>query len=354
MRILGIETSCDETALAIFDSSQPASRALRAEVISSQTLMHSEYGGVVPELASREHLRNLPLLLNQVLKDAQLSEQELDLIAVTAGPGLKGCLLMGISFAQGLGIALNKPVMPVNHVEAHQFSAFIEQETEIPFPFISVIVSGGHTEIVKVKGVGEYELLARTADDAVGEAFDKSANLLGLSYPGGAVLAKLADEFHAQLVAAGSVKKFKSEFVLPKVMREAQGLSFSGLKTAISLCVARAKQNSNFEEAKSELAWVIQRSIVDALLFKLKQQIQASGIYQVVLSGGVSANKLLQSEIRSIPGVVLSVPKALHCTDNAAMIAYLASLKCKAGNKEDDLTVRPRWWLENLKGITRE
>jgi N6-L-threonylcarbamoyladenine synthase len=351
MRILGIETSCDETALAVFDSNLPASQAMIAELISSQTIMHSEYGGVVPELASREHLRNLPLLLNQVVKDAQLTEREIDVIAVTAGPGLKGCLLMGVSFAQGLGIALNKPVVPINHVEAHQFSAFIGQDLEIPLPFISVIVSGGHTEIVKVNAVGQYELLARTADDAVGEAFDKSANLLGLSYPGGAVLAKLADEFNKRLATSGELKKFKSAYVLPKVMREAQGLSFSGLKTAISLCVSRAKQSANFENEKAELAWVIQRSIVDALVFKLKQQIEMTGIKQVVLSGGVSANRLLQSEIRSIPQVTLWVPKAQHCTDNAAMIAYLASLKIQAGiQTEDDLTVRPRWWLESLKG----
>ena len=363
MLILGIETSCDETATALYElESDYSSGKLLAERISSQVAMHQEYGGVVPELASREHLRNLPHLVQDVLTAAGHASSAIDLIAVTAGPGLKGCLLMGLSFAQGLQLALGCKLTAINHIEAHQFSAFVDRPQDLKFPFLSVIVSGGHTEIVEVRALGDYHVLARTADDAAGEAFDKSAHLLGLDYPGGPRLAALADKFAAQILQAedpatanrelGKQGKFKSQFVLPKVMREAEGFSFSGLKTAISLCVQRQKRLGDevFEQSKSELAWVIQQSIVDAIVFKVQREVTRTGIKRVVLSGGVSANRELQKCLRSMLGVELFIPDTRHYTDNAAMIAFLAALKVShVQGLESDLSVRPRWWLETMQ-----
>ncbi len=229
MIVLGIETSCDETAVALIRYGTDGRHELLGEIISSQNNIHEQYGGVVPELASREHLKNLPLLYDALLGKCQVDLSAVDLIGVTQGPGLKGCLLIGLSFGQGLAEASGKPMLGVNHIEGHLLAPRLDNPS-LEFPYMCLIVSGGHTEILEVKGVGDYELVARTQDDAAGEAFDKSANLLSLPYPGGARLASLADSVTS------------SRFKLPKVMREQAGFSFWGLKTAFLLLT---KKNEN-------------------------------------------------------------------------------------------------------------
>lgn len=231
MLVLGIETSCDETSLAILDFKSLKEHSLLAEEILSQTKVHLEYGGVVPELAAREHLSNLPLLYDKVIKDSGIQETDLDLIAVTSGPGLKGCLLMGLSFAQGLAKGLEKDLYAIHHIEGHILAPFLNNK-QLNFPYLALVVSGGHTQIVQVEEVGRYKILGKTIDDAAGEAFDKSAHLLGFDYPGGPKLAEFADSISY------------SRFTLPKIMPGSRDFSFSGLKTAISLLI---KENSNFQ-----------------------------------------------------------------------------------------------------------
>lgn len=337
MLVLGLETSCDETAAAILRYESPANFSLLSEEISSQTKVHEEYGGVVPELAAREHLTNLPLILESALAKARISLQEIDVIGVTRGPGLKGCLLMGFTFARGLALARSLPMVGVNHIEGHVFAPFLD-EHELQLPFLCLVVSGGHTEILEVRGVGRYKLVARTIDDAAGEAFDKSANLLGLAYPGGPKLAALADSVSS------------SEYKLPKTMREAHGFSFSGLKTAISLLVRKnAAEMARDEGVRARLAFAIQAAIVDQLCFKLKQAVKETRIKSVVVSGGVSANRLLRQKVSEIPGVRAFFPRMSHCVDNAAMIAFVAALRYSAGETMPARSeVVSRWPLESM------
>lgn len=333
MLILGIETSCDETAVAVLSSNEAGTNfALCAEVVSSQIKLHEAYGGVVPELASREHLKNLPIVLDQVLKEAQCELNDIELIAVTRGPGLKGCLLIGLDFAQGLALAHSISIIGVNHIEGHLLSPLYE-DPSISFPYLGLIVSGGHTEIVRVDGVGRYSLIARSADDAAGEAFDKAAALLGFSYPGGPQLAKLADTSKNNI------------FSLPKVMREAEGFSFSGLKTAISLLIKKNKDAlASDEELRAKLCAAIQDSIVDALCYKLKKAIKETSIRTVCVGGGVSANQCLRRSIQAIKGVTTHFPALKYCTDNGVMIAHTGALRFMRGERmELGADVKSRW-----------
>lgn len=335
IRILGIETSCDETAIAVLEV-HGNKFSVTAEEISSQHEVHEAYGGVVPELASREHMRNLPLIYDSVLAGVSLSIADFDFIAVTVGPGLKGCLLMGLEFARGVSTASGVPLVGVNHIEGHVLAPLLDNP-DLTFPFLALVVSGGHSEIVQVDAPGKYLVLARTTDDAAGEAFDKSAALLGIPYPGGPALARLADSINS------------SRFTLPKVMREAEGYSFSGLKTAIRLLVEKENNWPSDEQIKAEIAYAIQDSIVDALVFKLKKAIKKTGIKTIAITGGVSANRALREAVKALPGVSVYVPKMIHCMDNAAMIAYAGYYRFGENNRHLDADpIKSRWPVEQL------
>jgi N6-L-threonylcarbamoyladenine synthase len=343
MFILGIETSCDETAVSVLEATDADVRAqVLSEEISSQTALHAQYGGVVPELASREHLHNLPLVMDQALSTAGKKISQIDLIAVTRGPGLLGCLLMGMHFARGLSLSLAKPLVDVNHIEAHVLSPWFDNP-QLTFPYLGLVVSGGHTELHIVRGVGQYELLSRTIDDAAGEAFDKSAALLGIEYPGGPKLAALADEF----AKAGG----KLEHKLPVVMQDDVRFSFSGLKTAIALLVKRVKlkQTELAPEQIASLAFAIQEAITEAIVAKIKAAQLKTGIKMLGISGGVSANKRLRSRLAEIPAIQLFAPSSLHCMDNASMIASLGWERYRRGKTLDmRASVLSRWPIEEV------
>jgi N6-L-threonylcarbamoyladenine synthase len=336
MRVLGIESSCDESGLAILEWDGGSRRTqIVAEVLASQVALHERYGGVVPELASREHMRNIPILCEEVFHKAGLTLNDIDGIGVTSGPGLKGCLLIGVMFAQGLQAVRPVPLFPVNHIEGHILSGEMHFPELAP-PYIALVVSGGHTEIVLVESLGRYRCLSRTRDDAAGEAFDKSANLLGLGYPGGAQLAALADEVQ------GSAR-----FSLPRIAREMEGFSFSGLKTAVSLLVKRnAELLSSDPQALREAAWVIQDAIVDSLVHKTCKEVLARRL-PLVVCGGVSANQELQRRLRSSVAQVY-VPPRVHSVDNGAMIAYVAARYLSQGIPVPPLELRSRWPVEEL------
>jgi N6-L-threonylcarbamoyladenine synthase len=336
MLVLGIESSCDETGLALLEISGDGGPArMIGEVLASQIQLHELYGGVVPELASREHMRNIPLLFEELMSQAGLALHQIDGIGVTAGPGLKGCLLIGVTFALGLQVAHRVPVFPVNHIEAHIMSAELHFPTLKP-PYLALVVSGGHTEIILVSGLGRYSCLARTRDDAAGEAFDKSANLLNLPYPGGAQLAKLADEVEGS-----------KRFSLPRIGREMEGFSFSGLKTAVSLLVKKNQAVlSEDSSARDEICWVIQDAIVDALVNKTVKEVKARGL-PLVVCGGVSANRELERRLREKCREVY-VPPLKHCVDNGAMIAYLAARYMSAGIVAPKIEIYSRWPVEEL------
>ncbi|RIL09287.1 MAG: tRNA (adenosine(37)-N6)-threonylcarbamoyltransferase complex transferase subunit TsaD [Proteobacteria bacterium] len=342
MFVLGIETSCDETAACLLQCESDRVQIL-SEEISSQCELHQAYGGVVPELASREHLTNLPLVVDSVLSEAGKELGEIGLVGVTSGPGLKGCLLMGLSFVKALCLAKEIPFLCVNHIEGHIHAPRLDlllEGRKLEYPYLALVVSGGHTELMKVSALGRYEVLARTIDDAAGEAFDKSANLLGFAYPGGAALASLADTID------------HSRFKLPKVMRETEGFSFSGLKTAIALAIRENEAVLTSEQlAKAEMAHSIQEAIVEALCFKVKKALNESGLRRLAVTGGVAANLLLRRRCEELlPGGV-SFPTMRHCMDNAAMIAYLAAERFASGERSNlDAQVHSRWPVETLNG----
>jgi N6-L-threonylcarbamoyladenine synthase len=334
--VLGIESSCDETGLAILELERETGRAaVLGEVLASQVSLHERYGGVVPELASREHMRNMPVLFDELFRKTGLALSDLDAIGVTCGPGLKGCLLIGVTFAQGLQVGSRLPLFPVNHIEGHILSAEMHYPDLKP-PYIALIVSGGHTELQLVEGLGRYTCLSRTRDDAAGEAFDKSANLLGLGYPGGAVLAGLAD-------ASGRGQRFS----LPRIGREMEGFSYSGLKTAVSLLVKKNPATlAHDPSARGEMAWVIQDAIVDSLLHKTRKELAVRKL-PLVVCGGVSANKELSRRLRAECKQVY-IPPLTHCVDNGAMIAYVAARYQAAGVVPPGLELRSRWPVEEL------
>ena len=332
MLVLGVESSCDETGLALFDTT----RGLLAHAVHTQVAMHAEYGGVVPELASRDHIRRVIPLTRAVLAEAGLALADLDAIAYTQGPGLAGALLVGAGFANALALALGIPSMGVHHLEGHLLSPLLA--TPRPdFPFVALLVSGGHTQLMRVDGVGRYELLGETVDDAAGEAFDKTAQLLGLGYPGGPALAKLAE--------GGDPYRFK----LPRPMLNSGDLdfSFSGLKTAV-LTLARREG----EAARVDIAAGFQAAAVDVLAGKSLRALRETGLTTLVVAGGVGANRALRARLDAEAkrhGYAVYYPPLELCTDNGAMIAYAGALRLVEGAAADGrFTVRPRWALGEL------
>ncbi|MES2564253.1 MAG: tRNA (adenosine(37)-N6)-threonylcarbamoyltransferase complex transferase subunit TsaD [Pseudomonadota bacterium] len=336
MVVLGIETSCDETGVALYDTVD----GLLAHALYTQIAMHADYGGVVPELASRDHIRRLIPLARQILGEAQLAPTDLSAIAYTEGPGLAGALLVGASAAHGLAYALGVPAIGVHHLEGHLLSPLLSAPAP-DFPFVALLVSGGHTQLMRVDGVGEYTLLGETVDDAAGEAFDKSAKLMGLSYPGGPEVAKLARRGHA------------GRFKLPRPMLNSGDLnfSFSGLKTAV-LTRVRSSEPLN-EQSRADLCREVQAAIVEVLIEKSLSSLEQTGLTRLVVAGGVGANYLLRETLcaRAIAsGCTVYYPDLEFCTDNGAMIAFAGAQRLARKAHKDVLrfSVRPRWDLADL------
>jgi N6-L-threonylcarbamoyladenine synthase len=341
MLVLGIETSCDETGVALYDSAvaEPA-RALLSHRLHTQAAMHEAYGGVVPELASRDHIRRLLPLLEGALSDAGRTRADIDAIAVTEGPGLVGALLVGTTFAHALGFALKKPVIGIHHLEGHLLSPLMSADPP-SFPFVALLVSGGHTQLMHVEGVGRYTMLGETVDDAAGEAFDKTAKLLGLPYPGGPALARMAEFGNDEA------------FALPRPMLHSGNLdfSFSGLKTAVATAARHA--GNACDAVKADLAASFQRAAVDILVAKSMAALKAAHSKRLVVAGGVGANRLLREELgRAVSkrGARVYFPELEWCTDNGAMIALAGALRLERDGAAMadglDFNVRPRWNLE--------
>ena len=334
MLVLGIETSCDETGIALYDSE----RGLLAHALHTQAAMHADYGGVVPELASRDHIRRVLPLTERVLRQANCSRSDIDAVAYTQGPGLAGALMVGAAVGASLAYALKVPAIGVHHMEGHLLSPLLSDPAPT-FPFIALLVSGGHTQLMQVSAVGQYELLGETVDDAAGEAFDKSAKLLGLGYPGGPALAKLA--------AHGNSERFK----LPRPMLNSGDLnfSFSGLKTAV---LTLTKKHSLDDVTKADIAASTQAAIVDVLAEKSLQALRVTGARRLVVAGGVSANLRLRERLdgeASEKNLEVFYPKLEFCGDNGAMIALAGALRLKAGAMgSSDFGVRPRWDLASV------
>ena len=332
MLILGIETSCDETGVALYDTAA----GLLGDALHSQVALHALYGGVVPELASRDHVRRLLPLARSVLEQADRTAADVDLIAYTQGPGLGGALLVGASVASGLGLALDRPVVGIHHLEGHLLSPLLA-DPRPDFPFVALLVSGGHTQLMRVDGVGRYALLGETLDDAAGEAFDKTASLLGLPYPGGPALAKLAE--------GGDPARFS--FPRPMIASGDLDFSFSGLKTAV---LTRVRAEGATDDAKrADLAASFQQAIVDVLVAKCVAALQREGLQRLVVAGGVGANRLLRERLEAAMramGATAYFPPLRLCTDNGAMIAFAAALKFPDGRVgDDDFAIHPRWDL---------
>ncbi len=335
MRILGIESSCDDTGVAIYEGSQ----GLLAHAVNSQIAIHKQFGGVVPELASRDHIQKITPLLNRVLAEAQLSLKDIHGIAYTAGPGLIGALLVGAGFARALGFALRVPTIGVHHMEGHLLAPMLESPAP-EFPFVALLVSGGHTMRIEVLGIGQYQVLGESLDDAAGEAFDKTAKLLGLSYPGGPLLAELAK--------SGTPNRFT--FPRPLTTKPGLDFSFSGLKTA---ALNTLKQTEGIDQDKADIAWAFQEAVVDTLVIKCKRALQETGQHRLVIAGGVGANKKLREKLHTMTqalGCSLFYPRLEFCTDNGAMIAYVGYQRLKAG-ASDSLVIqaRPRWSMTSLQ-----
>lgn len=336
MRVLGIETSCDETGVAVFD----ARAGLLAHRVHSQIDLHAAYGGVVPELASRDHIRLLPVLVRQTLEAAGCAAEELDAIAYTAGPGLAGALLVGVSFAESLAFSLGIAALPIHHLEGHLLSPLLSADPPV-FPFVALLVSGGHTQLMQVTGVGEYTLLGETLDDAAGEAFDKTAKLMGLGYPGGPQLAALAS------------RGVGGRFSLPRPMLRSGDLdfSFSGLKTAVLNVVSGPNWNT---DDNADLAADFQQAVIDVLCAKSLKAVEVTGSGRLVVAGGVGANLHLRATLDTATrkrGWRVHYPEPELCTDNGAMIAFAGALRLEGGARGTDshsISVRPRWPLAEL------
>ncbi len=333
MIVLGIETSCDETGLALFDTDA----GLIGHTLHSQIDMHRAYGGVVPELASRDHVRRLLPLLDRLLQTTGRGKRDIDAIAVTTGPGLAGALLVGASVGHALGLALGKPVVPVHHMEGHLLSPLLANPAP-RFPFVALLVSGGHTQLVQVKAPGDYGLLGETRDDAAGEAFDKTAQLLGLGYPGGPAVSRLAD-FGVQ-----------GAYSFPRPMMSSRDLnfSFSGLKTAVLTASRRA--TNLCEQTRADIALAFVDAIVDVLATKSMAALEATGLQTLVIAGGVGANRQLRERLKlevGARGATVFYPPAELCTDNGAMIALAGAMRLRAGggSMNRSFNVRARWPL---------
>jgi N6-L-threonylcarbamoyladenine synthase len=334
MLILGIETSCDETGIALYDSN----KGLLGHTLHSQIDLHAEYGGVVPELASRDHIRYIIPLINQLLNKTSIKKKAINAIAYTAGPGLSGALLVGSTVGESLSFALGIPSIPVHHLEGHLLAPMLE-DTKPVFPFLALLVSGGHTQIIHVKHIGQYDIVGDTLDDAAGEAFDKTAQLLGLGYPGGAALSKLAESG-------------KPKYNLPKPMLHSKDFdfSFSGLKTAVLTLVK--KQPELTDTIKANIAASFQESITEVLIYKTLKAMDSLNLNQIVVSGGVGANKQLREKLTNSSqknNFQLFFPSLEFCTDNGAMIALAGYLRYSLSEKKDyRFTVMPRWRLTEI------
>ena len=334
MLILGIETSCDETGVAIYDSE----KGLLGHKLYSQIKLHAKYGGVVPELASRDHINYIIPLIHDLLSGCKINIQNIEAIAYTSGPGLSGALLVGSSVAESLACALGIRSIPIHHLEGHLLAPMLE-DRKPKFPFIALLVSGGHSQLIHVKELGSYKIIGDTLDDAAGEAFDKTAQLLGLGYPGGAALSKLAE-------------KGLNHFELPRPLLHSNGLdfSFSGLKTAVLYLVRKQKKLT--KEIKADIAYAFEDSITDVLVKKTIQALKQEGLKRVIISGGVGANKTLRNKIIAECNqneFEYFFPDLTFCTDNGAMIALAGSLRLNMRPKENySFSVKPRWKLTEI------
>ena len=342
MLVLGIETSCDETGLAVYDSE----RGLLAHTLYSQVKLHAEYGGVVPELASRDHVRKILPMLNKAMEQAAVDKSQLDGIAYTAGPGLMGALMVGGSMATALGYALDIPVLGVHHMEGHLLAPMLEDRPP-PFPFVALLVSGGHTQLVSVQGIGEYKLMGESVDDAAGEAFDKTAKLLDLDYPGGPVLAKMADR--------GQIDRFS----FPRPMTDRPGLdfSFSGLKTFTRNLIEKNRGDDVLPDDQTilDICAGFQEAVVDTLVIKCTRAVKQAKMKTLVIAGGVSANSRLRLKLEVAlekEGVEVFYARHEFCTDNGAMIAYAGCQRLLAGQRNPLLiSAMPRWPMDQLESL---
>ena len=334
LRVLGIETSCDDTGVAIYDADQ----GLLAHQRYSQTNIHQLYGGVVPELASRDHLQKLLPLIQSVIQLANISSDTIQGVAYTAGPGLVGALMVGASVGRSLGFSWSVPTIGVHHMEGHLLAPLLEEEAPA-FPFLALLVSGGHTLLVHVKGLGQYDILGQSVDDAAGEAFDKTAKLLNLPYPGGPELASLAEQGNSEC------------FHFPRPMTKDPGLdfSFSGLKTAALNTIQREDQD---HQTRCDIARCFEDAVVDTLMIKVRRGIELTKLPRLVIAGGVSANQTLRKRLNELGkeiGIDVFFPRHEFCTDNGAMIAYAGCLRLMEGEQDNlGIAVHPRWSLEDL------
>jgi len=331
MNVLGIETSCDETGVALYSTV----RGLVAHALHSQVDLHAVYGGVVPEIASRDHVRMLLPLIQDVMDKAGIDRP--DAIAYTAGPGLVGALMVGGGLANGLGLAWDCPVVPVHHMEGHLLAPMLEDDPPA-YPFLALLVSGGHSMLIAVEGLGQYRLLGTTLDDAVGEAFDKTAKLLGLGYPGGPALAALAENGDDQAY----------DFPRPMLARPGYDFSFSGLKTAVMLEVREAEKAGRLEARRADLAASFQRAAVDALVGRTLKAAADEGLERIVVAGGVGANRLLRQDLAARFDGNVYYPRLEFCTDNGAMIAVAGALRVAEASSASEIRAQARWPLESL------
>ncbi|MEZ5556199.1 tRNA (adenosine(37)-N6)-threonylcarbamoyltransferase complex transferase subunit TsaD [Haliea sp.] len=341
MLVLGLETSCDETGVALYDTDG----GLLAHALFSQVDIHVEYGGVVPELASRDHIRKALPLLREVLAEAGCRAEEIDAIAYTAGPGLIGALMVGATLARSLAWAWGIPALGVHHMEGHLLAPMLEAERP-DFPFIALLVSGGHTQLVRVDGIGQYRMLGESLDDAAGEAFDKAAKMLGLPYPGGPHIARLAE--------SGDPRRFT--FPRPMVNRPGLDFSFSGLKTHTLTTVAACREESGLtEQDKCDIARAFEEAVVGTLVIKCRRALEQEGLKTLVMAGGVSANRNLRAQLQKALGKVgarVFYPAPQFCTDNGAMIAYAGACRLAAGERDGEAPqVRARWPMQELPAL---
>jgi N6-L-threonylcarbamoyladenine synthase len=336
MRVLGIETSCDETGVALYDSGQ----GLLAHQLYSQIQLHQTYGGVVPELASRDHSRKLTPLLKQLLQEQNIALATIDAIAYTAGPGLMGALLVGAAFAKSLALALNKPALAVHHMEAHLLAPLLEPKVPA-FPFCALLVSGGHTLLVAVYGLGNYQVLGESIDDAAGEAFDKTAKILDLPYPGGPSLAQLAQQ--------GDPKRF--HFPRPMIKQGGLDFSFSGLKTFALNTLQKHQQSANI---KADIARAFEEAVVETLAIKCQRALQQTALTRLVVAGGVGANQRLRTHLAEMAkkqNIELFFPRVEFCTDNPAMVALAGCLHLQNGQQDETWQIQTysRWPLDKIR-----
>ena len=342
MKVLGIETSCDETGVAIYDSEA----GLLADCLFSQVEIHAKYGGVIPELASRDHIRKTLPLIEEVIEKAGIDASEIEGVAYTAGPGLVGALLVGAAIGRTLGMAWDVPTIGVHHMEGHLLAPMLEPEPP-EFPFVALLVSGGHTQLVKVGGIGRYELLGESLDDAAGEAFDKVGKMLGLPYPGGPHVAKLAQ--------SGDPARFN--FPRPMINRPGLDFSFSGLKTYVRNTITSLRDESGelAEQDAADIARAFEEAVVNTLSIKCRRALEETGYKKLIIAGGVSANlrlrEVLEESMAKVDGR-LFYAQLKYCTDNGAMIAYAGCQRLLAGERDDlEIRAQPRWSLESLAAI---